>query len=128
MLYLLEVVGNEVRDYNFHDVLDLLDDIYSIEEQIVVVFVPPDDLIAPGGIKAKGNCGIGSFVLRGGGTKFLFMIKLVEGLGLVEAATILVHEYAHILSQQSHKSKMLELWREYLRSEFVKRWDEWNEE
>ncbi len=109
------------RNYTFIRELELLDGIYEIEVPVIVTFAPY--LERPDGTRAKGNYGLGKFVTRDG-KKLMHMIVLDSDLDLIEAATILLHEYAHVLSQQPHKSKMFELWREYLREEFVKRWKE----
>jgi hypothetical protein len=133
MLYLLEDCENCVnleahdepicfasRNYTFIRELEILDEIYEIEEPVIVTFVPY--LEKPDGTKAKGNYGLAQFATREG-KALLHMIVLDSDLDLIEAATILIHEYAHVLSQQNHDFVMYELWREYLRSEFVKRWE-----
>ena len=107
------------RNYTFIRELELLDEIYEIEAPIIVTFVPY--LEKPDGTKAKGNYGLGQFVTRDG-KKLMHMIMLDSDLDLIEAATILIHEYAHVLSQQGHYFTMYEHWREYLREEFVERW------
>jgi len=109
------------RNYTFIRELELLDGIYEIDEPIIVTFRPY--LKKPDGTRAKGNYGLGQFTTRDG-KKLMHMIVIDSDLDLIEAATILLHEYAHVLSQQPHKSKMFELWRDYLREEFVKRWKE----
>ncbi len=110
------------RNYTFIRELELLDGIYEIEAPIIVTFMPSVE--KPDGTKAKGNYGLGQFVARGNKKKIMHMIVLDSDLDLIEAATVLLHEYAHVLSQQPHKSKMFEIWRKYLREEFVKRWEE----
>jgi hypothetical protein len=110
------------RNYTLIRELEILDEIYEIEEPIIVTFVPY--LEKPDGTKAKGNYGLGQFVTRDSKKKEMHMIMLDSDLDLIEAATILIHEYAHILSQQNHDFKMYELWREYLRTAFVEKWEE----
>ena len=109
------------RNYTFIRELELLDGIYEIEAPVIVTFTPY--LEKPDGTRAKGNYGLGQFTTRDG-KKLMHMIVLDSDLDLIEAATILLHEYAHVLSQQGHGFNMYELWREYLREEFVKRWKE----
>lgn len=133
MLFLLEDCANCVnvenfdepicftsRNYTFIRELEILDEIYGIEAIVIVHFVP--ELKKEDGTKAKGNYGLGRFVTKSG-KQMLHMILLDSDLDLVEAATILIHEYAHLLSQQNHGFKLYELWREYLREEFVRRWN-----
>ncbi len=132
MLFLLEDCKNCVnlesfdepicfhsRNYTFIRELEILDEIYEVEAPIIVTFVPY--LEKPDGTKAKGNYGLGQFVTRDG-KKLMHMIMLDSSLDLIEAVTILIHEYAHVLSQQGHGFTMYELWRGFLRYEFVERW------
>ncbi len=108
------------RNYTFIRELEILDEIYEIDSPVFVHFVP--GLRKADGTKARGNYGLGVFHTKKGKLAH-HMILLDSDLDLTEAATILVHEYAHLLSQQNHEYKMYELWREYLRKEFVRRWD-----
>jgi hypothetical protein len=110
------------RNYTFIRELEILDEIYEIEEPIIVTFVPY--LEKPDGTKAKGNYGLSQFVTQDNKKKVMHMIMLDSSLDLIEAATVLLHEYAHVLSQQEHGFTMYELWKEYLREEFVERWNE----
>ena len=110
------------RNYTFIRELEILDGIYEIDEPVIVNFKPY--LRKADGTKARGNYGLGQFVVRGGNKKLMHLITLDSDLDIIEAATVLIHEYAHVLSQQNHGFKMYELWRDYLREEFVKRWNE----
>ena len=114
------------RDYTFIRELEILDGIYEIDTPVIVTFTPY--LRKFDGTGARGNYGLGQFVVRGGNRKLMHLITLDSYLDLIEAATVLIHEYAHVLSQQNHGFKMYELWKEHLRTEFVKRWsEEYNE-
>jgi hypothetical protein len=50
-------------------------------------------------------------------------IFIDEDEGFVSMCTVLVHEYAHHLSQQGHGGMLFELFKNWLRTEFVKRWN-----
>lgn len=112
--------GKEVA-FNFHIPMNILEDIYWIDEPVWVKFV--DDLRMPDGRKVRGGCGWIPLPLKAGGYRLTHSIVIDSGCDMIEAATVLIHEYAHLLSQQNHGFLMYELWREYLREEFKRRWD-----
>jgi hypothetical protein len=101
--------------------MNIVEDIYWIDEPVIVKFV--DDLHNPDGIKSRGGCGWTVLPMKDGSYRFTHCIVLDSDLDFVEAATVLIHEYAHLLSQADHGFLMYELWREHLREEFKRRWD-----
>ena len=50
------------------------------------------------------------------------VIFIDETCNFTEMCTILVHEYSHHLSQEGHYGKLFNLFKDWLRMEFVKKW------
>jgi len=100
--------------------MNIVEDTWRVDEPVVVKFV--DDLRMPDGTKVRGGCGWSFLALKKGGCRQTHTIVIDSGCDFIEAATVLIHEYAHFLSQQDHDFLMYELWREYLREEFQRRW------
>lgn len=117
MFILINRAGQE-RDFRFVRELNILEDIYNIDQEVWVQFVP--NLHKQDGKKARGGYGQGQMCPTGNYQWHIIYID--DALDLIEAATVLVHEYAHVLSQQNHDFTMYELWRSYLREEFRRRW------
>lgn len=55
------------------------------------------------------------------------IIVIDENCKYDEICTILVHEYCHHLTQQNDGGMLFELFKEWLRDEFVRRWSEYVE-
>ena len=110
------------RDYTLMDEIELLGDIYPVNPPVYVVF--REDLRKQDDTKARGGYVLAKVPIRNGvGSRGFIFID--AGLDLIEAATILIHEYSHHLSQQNHGFVMYELYREWLREEFVEKWNEY---
>lgn len=118
-MFIFQTSGNEVA-YNLHVAMNIVEDIWWIDEPIIVKFI--DDLRMPDGTKVRGGCGYTFLKLKEGGCRATHSIAIDNGCDFIEAATVLIHEYAHLLSQQDHGFLMYELWREYLREKFQRRW------
>lgn len=118
MLYL---VDDEVttRNYTFYREIDIVEKIYSVEHYVFVRFI--SNLTKQDGTKVRGGYALG-LVPTTKGALPAHIIYIDSDLDVIEAATVLVHEYAHVLSQQNHGFTMYELWREYLREQFKRRW------
>lgn len=119
MFILINDAGKE-RDFRFVRELNILEDIYDIEREVWVKFVT--NLRREDGSKARGGYGQGQMCASG--DYQWHVIYIDDALDLIEAATVLLHEYAHVLSQQDHGYTMYELWRSYLREEFRRRWED----
>lgn len=120
-MFIYQVMEGKEVAYNFHIAMNIVEDIYRIDEPIIVKFMY--DLRKPDETKVRGGCGWTLLQLKKGGHRLTHVIVIDSECTLVEAATVLIHEYAHLLSQQDHGFLMYELWREYLREEFKRRWD-----
>ncbi len=118
-MFIYQTSGDEV-DYNMHIFMNILEDIYWIVEPVIVKHVKD---LERNGEKAKGGCGYTILPMKDGSIRWTHCIVLDSDLTWQEAATVLIHEYAHLLSQTDHGWLMYELWREYLREEFKRRWD-----
>jgi hypothetical protein len=119
-MFILVNNENKEREFRFVRELNILEDIYDIDGEVWVIFVP--NLRKPDGTKVRGGYGQGK--MRHSGDYQWHIIYIDDAINLIEAATVLIHEYAHILSQQNHGFTMYELWRSYLRKEFRRRWED----
>ena len=117
MFRLVDNIPNE-REFRFVRELNILEDIYKIDADIWVIFRP--GIQKGNGDKARGAYARGQIPATGMYDWHIIFID--DKLDIIEAATVLIHEYAHILSQQNHEFTMYELWRSYLRQEFRRRW------
>jgi len=118
MLYLVDDEGM-TRNYAFTRELNIVEDTYSVEPNIFVRFIP--DMRKQDGTKVRGGYALGLIPTTKGAIP-AHIVYIDSDCDVIEAATVLVHEYAHILSQQDHGFVMYELWREYLREQFKRRW------
>jgi len=118
MFILVETEG-ETLPYNFHVALNIVEDSYNIDKHIYVWF--EKDVRKPDGTKVRGGYGT-AFAMTKSGPAPMHVITIDDSCDFEEAATVLLHEYAHVLSQQNHDFTMYELWREWLREEFQRRW------
>jgi len=118
MLYLVDDAVT-TRNYTFTRELNIVEEIYSVEPYVFVRFIP--DMKKPDGTKVRGGYALGLIPTTEGAVP-AHIIYIDSDLDVIEAATVLVHEYAHVLSQQNHGFVMYELWRDYLREQFKRRW------
>jgi hypothetical protein len=117
---LIYVEEKELRvDFNVNILMNILDDIYDLEHPVFLKF--HEDLCKPDGTKVRGGYSRGVLPMQKGLAP-MHLIYIDSGCDLETSATVLLHEYAHLLSQQDHGFLMYELWREYLREEFQRRW------
>ena len=107
-------------DFNMDVIMNILDDVHDSTVPIFVKFI--SDLKREDGHKARGGYGQGLLPTRKGPAQ-VHIIYINADCDMIETATVLIHEYAHVLSQQNHDFLMYELWKEYLREEFKRRWD-----
>jgi len=105
------------RTYDIIPAMNLLGDMYPTDRPCYLMYIK--GLRKPDGTPARGGYG----VLKGE-TDSRGIIYLTDGMDWGEAVSILIHEYAHHLSQQDHGFVMYELWREWLREEFVRRYED----
>jgi hypothetical protein len=98
-----------------HVAMNIVEDIYSIDETIYVYMC--ENVCMPDGTSVRGGYGLMYGVTKDGPVQ-THVITIDISCDFIEAATVLIHEYAHVLSQQNHDFLMYELWREYLREEF----------
>jgi hypothetical protein len=102
-----------------HVALNIVEDIYNTDE---IIYVYMDKHVhMPDGRSVRGGYGKMHGMTKDGMVE-THMITIDTSCDFIEAATVLIHEYAHVLSQQNHDFLMYELWREYLREEFQRRW------
>ena len=121
MIYLIIIdpLDGVTRNYDIVPYMNLLGDMYPVDPPVFMMFV--DGLRKPDGTPARGGYGV---LEADGNTRGI--IYLDSNLDWNEAVTAMIHEYAHHLSQQNHGFLMYELWREWLREEFVRRYEDAN--
>ncbi len=121
MIYLLEsscAMKAVTRNYTLLKEIEILGDMYPVYPPVFVTFVE-------GLKKDKETVAKGGYGHIQGETETRGIIYLNGNLEWNEAVTVMIHEYAHHLSQQNHGFVMYELWREHLREEFVRRYEDY---
>jgi hypothetical protein len=106
------------RNYTFEPAVHILGDMYPVYPPVFVTFVD-------GLKKDKETVVKGGYGHIQGKTETRGIIYLNGNLEWREAVTVMIHEYAHHLSQQNHGFVMYELWKEWLREEFVRRYNDY---
>lgn len=123
MLYLLRTSGRMKKIYDLLDqAVDILNDICPTTMECFVLL--DNDIRIEDGKKVRGRYLLVDtwFPCKPDG-KARGVIFIDEGEGFVSMCTVLVHEYSHHLSQQNHDGMLFRLFKNWLRVEFVKRWN-----
>ena len=122
MLLLLRTEEDSVEIYDKIEVaIEILNRIYGVMSHCVVLF--DNDIRMEDGRNVRGRYMYVTKLLPcsstspGGG-----IIAIDTSCNFIEMCTILVHEYAHHLTQEGHNGKLFNLFRSWLREEFTERW------
>lgn len=118
---LVELVYDQMAytalNYMLLPILITLSDIYSTYPPCFVMYYKDLSSIHPEGKKARGG-----YTLSSAADKPAFGVILLDStVDEFEIVPVLIHEYAHHLSQQNHGFTMFELWKEHLTQEYERR-------
>ena len=118
---LVEIVHDEemytTKTYTLLPFLITLSNIYETYPPVFVMFYKDLWKVHPEKKKA-----LGGYTLSAMKDKPAFGIIILDDFLMAhEVMPVLIHEYAHHLSQQNHGFKMFELWREHLTNEYERR-------
>lgn len=119
---LVEIANEDIYaytalNYMLLPILITLSDIYSTYPPCFVTYYKGLHEIHPEGKNARGG-----YTLSRVGDKPTFGLILLDStVDEFEIVPLLIHEYAHHLSQQNHGFKMYDLWVEYLTQEYERR-------
>lgn len=126
MLYLLRTVGCKVDVPTLDELEAVAKMLYDICPTTLECFIVLDDEIKMRcGKKVRGRYTlVETWFPCMPDNKSKGVIFVDENCNFVEMCTVLVHEYAHHLSQQNHSGMLFRLFKDWLRKEFVRRWNE----
>lgn len=122
MLYLLRT--NEGLDYTYDRLEVAVEILNSICVSTMECFVILDDNVTmKDGVEVRGRYTLlGTWFPCKPDNKSRGVIFIDNSCNFVEMCTVLVHEYAHHLTQEGHCGKLFNLFKSWLRIEFVSRY------
>lgn len=125
MLYLWEPQLAEVSEtYTFlADAIKLLNELCHSTRDCFVVLRNNICMQCGGGVRGKYILAEVKLSCQAD-SEIIGVIFLNEELDFAELCTVLIHEVVHHLTQQGHGNKLYTLYWEWLRDEFVRRWNE----
>jgi hypothetical protein len=123
MLYLLRTEKRLIPTYDkLDEAIDILNDIYRTTIECFVLL--HNDIQMEDGRKVRGRYMLVSTLIPcSPDNKSRGVIFIDEDCTFVEMCTVLVHEFAHLLTGEGHDGKLFNLFKEDLRNKFERRWN-----
>ena len=125
MLYLLRTDEDLISRYDNLDIaIDILNGIYKSTLECFVIL--HDDIRMKDGREVRGRYTlVETWFPCKPDNKSRGIIFIDKDCNFVEMCTVLIHEYSHHLAQEGHYGKFFNLFKNWLRVEFVRRWSEY---